>query len=236
MPRHRPPPAESTRVEPLVPMVSPRRFRSPPTLYPSANFLSNGQYTTVVTNAGGGTSTWRGRAATRQRGDPTCDPGSQFIYLRDVRSGLLWSAAHQPVCHEPERYRVTFRADEASFARTDDGIETRLAITVSPEDDVEVRRVTLVNRTALLREIEVTSLVEIVLAPPADDLSHPVFHKLFLETEYRPECTALLCVRRPRSPDDLTPWAVHVLSAEDGFHGAIEWETDRQRFLGRRPP
>ncbi|MEK7330582.1 MAG: glucoamylase family protein, partial [Candidatus Eisenbacteria bacterium] len=203
----RPRPAESTRVEPLAPAVSPRRFRSPHTLYPSAHFLSNGQYTAVVTNAGGGTSTWRGRAVTRHRDDPTCDPGSQFIYLRDVRSGLLWSATHQPVCREPERYRVTFRADEALFARTDDGIETRLEITVSPEDDVEVRRVSLVNHTDLLREIEVTSLVEVVLAPHADDLSHPALLKLFLETEYRPECTALLCGRRPRSPDELAPWA-----------------------------
>jgi cyclic beta-1,2-glucan synthetase len=229
----RPRPAESTRVEPPVPGVSPRRFHSPHTLYPSAHFLSNGQYTAVVTNAGGGASTWRGRAVTRQRDDPTCDPGSQFIYLRDVRSGVLWSAAHQPVCREPERYRVTFRADEAVFARTDDGIETRLEITVSPEDDVEVRRVSLVNHTDLLREIEVTSLVEVVLALHADDLSHPAFLKLFLETEYRPECTALLCGRRPRSPDELAPWAVHVLSAEGGVHGAIEWETDRRRFLGR---
>ncbi len=229
----RPRPAESTRAESLAPATSPRRFRSPHTLYPSAHFMSNGQYIAVVTNAGGGTSTWRGSSVTRQRDDPTCDPGSQSIYLRDVRSGLLWSAAHQPVCREPERYRVTFRADEALFERTDDGIETRLEIMVSPEDDVEVRRVTLANHTDQLREIEVTSLVEIVLAPHADDLANPTFLKLFLETEYRPECTALLCGRRPRSPDDLTPWAVHVLSAEDGVHGAIEWETDRARFLGR---
>ena len=229
----RPRPAESTRVEPLVPAVSPRRFRSPHTLYPSAHFLSNGQYTAIVTNAGGGASTWRGRPVTRQRDDPTCDPGSQFIYLRDVRSGLLWSATHQPVCREPESYRVTFRADDALFTRMDDGIETRLEITVSPEDDVEVRRVSLINHTDLLREIEVTSLVEVVLAPHADDLSHPAFLKLFLETEYRPECTALLCGRRPRSPDEMAPWAVHVLSAESGVHGAVEWETDRRRFLGR---
>jgi len=233
VPITRPRPAESTRAEPSIPAASPRRFRSPHTLYPSAHFLSNGHYTAVVTNAGGGASTWRGLAVTRQRDDPTCDPGSQFIYLRDVRSGRLWSAAHQPVCREPERYRVTFRADEAQFERSDDGIETRLGITVSAEDDVEVRRVTLINHTELLREIEVTSLVEIVLAPPGDDLAHPAFLKLFLETEYRPECTALLCGRRPRSPDELAPWAVHVLSAEDGIHGAIEWETDRRRFIGR---
>ncbi len=229
----RPRAAESTRVAAPVPAVSPRRFRSPHTFHASAHFLSNGQYTAIVTNAGGGASTWRGLAVTRQRDDPTCDPGSQFVYLRDVRSGLLWSAAHQPVCREPERYRVTFRPDEALFERTDDGIETRLEITVSPEDDVEVRRVTLVNRTDRLREIEVTSLVEVVLAPPADDVSHPAFLKLFLETEYLPECTALLCGRRPRSPDEPAPWAVHVVSAEEGVHGAIEWETDRARFYGR---
>ena len=229
----RPRPAESTRVEPPVPAASPRRYRSPHTLYPGSHFLSNGQYTAIVTNAGGGASTWRGLAVTRQREDPTGDPGSQFIYLRDVRSGLLWSAAYQPVCREAERYRAIFLADEALFTRTDDGIETRLEITVSPEDDVEVRRLSLVNHTDQLREIEVTSLVEIVLAPPGDDLAHPTFLKLFLETEYRPECTALLCGRRPRSPDELTPWAMHVLSAEGGVPGAMEWETDRMRFIGR---
>src|SRR5205823_3052885 len=153
----RPRPAESTRVEPPAVAASPRRFRSAHTLYPSTHFLSNGQYTAVVTNAGGGASSWRGRAVTRQRDDPTCDPGSQFIYLRDVRSGLLWSAAHQPICREAERYRVTFLPDEARFVRTDDGIETRLEVAVSPEDDVEVRRVSLINHTDLVREIEVTS-------------------------------------------------------------------------------
>ena len=228
-----PRPAESTRVEPPALAASPRRYRSPHTHYPGSHFLSNGQYTAIVTNAGGGASTWRDRAVTRQREDPTCDPGSQFIYLRDVRSGLLWSAAYQPVCREAERYRAIFLADEALFTRSDDGIETRLEITVSAEDDVEVRRVSLLNHTDQLREIEVTSLVEIVLAPHADDLAHPAFLKLFLETEYRPECTALLCGRRPRSPDELSPWAVHVMSAEGGVPGAIEWETDRARFLGR---
>jgi cellobiose phosphorylase len=229
----RPRPPETTRAEPTVDAVQPRRFRSPHTLHPSAHFLSNGQYTAVVTNAGGGASSWRGLAVTRRRDDSTTDPGSQFVYLRDVRSGRLWSAAHQPVCREAERYRVTFEPDAARFERTDDGIDTRLEIVVSPEDDVEIRRVTLTNSSDRLREIEVTSLVEIVLAPAADDLSHPAFHKLFLETEYLPGCMALLCGRRPRSPGDPAPWAVHVISAEDGVHGAVEWETDRAQFIGR---
>ncbi len=228
----RPRPAESTRVEPQSDGVLPRRFRSPHTRWPSAHFLSNGQYTAVVTNGGGGASSWRGLAVTRQSDDATTDPGSQFVYLRDVRSGLLWSAAHQPVCREAERYRVTFQPDQVLFERTDDGIDTRLEIVVSPEDDVEIRRVSLINHSDRLREIEVTSMVEVVLASPADDLSHPAFHKLFLETEYLPSSRAVLR-RRLRTPSDATPWAVHVISVEDGVHGAVEWETDRSKFLGR---
>jgi cellobiose phosphorylase len=229
----KPRPAESLHTTPLTLSVSPRRFRSPHTPQPSAHFLSNGQYTVIVTNAGGGTSGWRDLAVTRERRDSTCDPGSQFVYLRDVRSGVLWSAAHQPVGRESTRYRVTYQPDVAEFERLDEGIATRLEITVSPEDDVEVRRVTLFNRSAYLREIEITSFVELVLGPATDDLSHPAFLKLFLETEYLPECTALLCGRRPRSPGESAPWAVHVVAVEEGVHGAVEFETDRARFLGR---
>lgn len=225
-------PEEPARGEPELPRVHSRRVRSPHTSQPIAHFLSNGQYTTVVTNAGGGCSTWRGQAVTRQREDATGDPGSHFIYLRDVRTGRTWSTAYQPLCREADRYEVTFRPDEVVFERHGEDVETRLEITISPEDDVEVRRLTLVNHSHTLREIEVTSLVEIVLAPPSEDLSHPVFQKLFLETEYLPGCTALLCGRRPRSPEEPTLWAVHVLST-DGVHGGIEWETDRMRFMGR---
>ncbi len=226
-------PEEPTRTEPMPPGFAPRRFRSPHTIHPSAHFLSNGRYTVVVTNAGGGSSTWCDQSVTRHRADSASDPGSHFVYLRDVRNGHAWSATYQPLCREADRYEVTFHGDEAQFVRHDVSIETRLEITVSPEDDVEVRRVTLINHSQTPREIEVTTLVEIVLAPPAEDLSHPVFQKLFLQTEYLADCTALLCGRRPRSPGDPTLWAVHALSAESGVHGAIEWETDRMRFIGR---
>ncbi|HUG53212.1 MAG TPA: carbohydrate-binding protein, partial [Vicinamibacteria bacterium] len=74
---------------------------------------------------------------------------------------------------------------------------------------------------------------EIVLAPAADDLAHPAFVKLFVETEYLPEVAALLCRRRPRARDEAAPWAVHVLSLEGRPQGPVEWESDRSRFLGR---
>lgn len=228
-----PRPAEATRVTAPAAPGRVRRLRSPHTAAPHAQFLSNGSYTTVVTNAGGGASFCRGLAVTRHRRDATRDPGGQYLYLRDVRSGTVWSATHQPTGREAEEYVATFKPEKATFSRRDDGIETRLEIAVSPEDDLEVRRLLVSNQTDRPREIEVTSYAEIVLAPAADDLAHPAFAKLFVESEYVPDCAALLFRRRARAAGESEPWAVHVLALEGRPQGPVEWESDRARFLGR---
>jgi cyclic beta-1,2-glucan synthetase len=229
----RPRPLEATRVAAPVAVDAVRRFRTPATQFPHAAFLSNGNYITVVTNAGGGTSSCRGRSVTRSRRDPTRDLGSFFIYLRDVRTGAVWSATAQPMGVEPQDYLVTLEPERAVFRREDDDIATNLEIAVSTEDDVEVRRLAIMNRSDRTREIEVTSYGEIVLATPAADLAHPAFGKLFVETEFLPDYSALICRRRPGGFDADELWAIHVLSLEGRPQGALECETDRSRFLGR---
>jgi cyclic beta-1,2-glucan synthetase len=237
VPRHiptiQPRPLDEMRVVTPPPAMPVRQYRSPHTVSPHAQFLSNGNYTTIITNAGGGNSLCRGMAVTRSRRDATRDPGSEFIYLRDVRSASVWSATYHPMAQEPDGYVVAFRAEKATFRRRDDEMFTQLDIAVSTEDDVEVRRVTVVNQSKRIREIDVTSYAEIALASPADDLAHPAFGKLFLETEYLPDSAALLCHRRPRDPQEPAIWALHVLSLEGRPQGPVEWETDRARFLGR---
>ena len=232
-PTIQPRPLDDLRVPAPPPATPMRRYRSPHTAFPHAQFLSNGNYVTILTNAGGGSSFWRGLAVTKSRRDATRDPGGQFVYLRDVRSGSVWSAAFQPTGAEPDEYGVEFRAARATFRRHDDEVSTQLDVAVSIEDDVEVRRVTVVNQSTRIREIDVTSYAEIVLSSAADDLAHPAFGKLFLETEYLPDSAALLCHRRTRDPRDPAIWAVHVLSLEGRPQGPVEWETDRARFIGR---
>src|SRR5439155_17023265 len=205
-----------TRPAATVPV---RRYRSPHTVVPHAQFLSNGNYVTTVTNAGGGSSVWRGLAVTRWRRDATRDADGQFIYLRDVRSGTVWSATYQPSAREPDDYAVTFSGDRASFRRRDGDISTQLDIAVSAEDDVEVRRIAVRNHGMSIRELEITSYAEIVLASAAADLAHPAFGKLFIETEYLPTSAALLCHRRPRDSRELSAWAFHTLSLEGRAQG-----------------
>ncbi len=228
-----PRPVDEMRVVTPIPAGALRRYRTPHTAFPHAQHLSNGRFVSVVTNAGGGHIMADDIAVTRVRRDATCDPGSAFIYLRDVWSGDVWSAAYQPVRKEPDDYHVSFGPDRATFRRRDADMATHLDIAVSIEDDVEVRRLTVTNHGSRLREIDVTSYVEVVLGTPASDLSHPAFGKLFLETEYVAASAALLCHRRSRDPNERRLWAVHVVSLEGRSQGPVEWETDRMEFLGR---
>jgi cyclic beta-1,2-glucan synthetase len=143
----------------------------------------------------------------------------------------VWSTTYQPTEREPDEYEVTFAPDRATWRRLDGDVETRTEIVVSPEDDVELRRVSLTNHGRSPRTLDLTSYAEVVLAPGDADLAHPAFSNLFIETMAVPERDALVCIRRPRSGTDRL-YLVHVLSGR-GRLGEAEYETDRGRFVGR---
>jgi cellobiose phosphorylase len=200
---------------------------------PEVHLLSNGNYHVVVTSAGGGYSRWHGLAVTRWREDSTSDSWGTFVYLRDVESGPAWSAAYLPTAQSVTSYEAVFTQDRAEFRHRRPDLDVHTEICVSPEDDVELRRVTLTNRTAARRVIELTSYAEVVLAPPAADVAHTAFSNLFVQTELLLPSFALLCTRRARSEDETPPWLVHLFLGPAGEAGEISCETDRTRFVGR---
>ena len=224
--------SQTTQVRELVPPML-RRFRSPHDRIPRSHLLSNGRYAVMITAAGSGFSRWRNLAVSRWREDVTCDPWGSYVYLRDVESGSVWSAGFQPSGARPDNYDVTFSEDRAEIARRDGTLATTLDVVVSPEDDGDVRRVSVSNLGVRTREIEITSYSEIVLAAASDDAAHPAFSKLFVETEFVPELGALLATRRRRSPDELEVWAAHLAVLEGEAADEMQFETDRARFLGR---
>src|SRR5450830_1880490 len=219
-------------VRDLVPPVL-RLFTSPHGSIPRTHLLSNGRYAVMVTAAGSGYSRWRDVAVTRWREDVTRDPWGSYLFLRDMDTGLVWSAGHQPSGVEADSYEAAYSEDHAEFSRRDGSITTRLIVVVSAEHDAEIRRVSLTNLGSHDREIELTSYAEIALAPQAADAAHPAFQNLFVQTEFVPDIGALLATRRPRSTDEKPIWAAHVAAVEGEATGVIQYETDRARFLGR---
>jgi cellobiose phosphorylase len=210
-----------------------REYKGADTRTPQVCLLSNGSFSTVITNSGGGFSMYEDLAVTRWREDPILDEWGSYLYIRDTDSDSLWSPTHNPCRIPPDEEQVRFMPDRAFFRRRHGDTETILEICVSPEYNAEVRRLTIVNNGTQTKQLEITTYCEPVLAQPAADEAHPAFSKLFILTEYEPAAECLLAKRKPRQESDRPRWAVHALIASDQAVGPLEYETDRAAFIGR---
>lgn len=206
---------------------------TPHSATPKINLLSNGTYSVMTTNSGGGYSAWKDIEITRWRTDTTTDHWGSYYYIKDCQTGRYWSAAFQPVCIKSKKYSVSFKADRTEIRRMDNQIEVTTEIVVSPEDDAEIRLLTVANLSKQQRELELTSYSEIVLAPHAADAAHPCFNKLFIETEAVPDLQGIIAFRRMRSPEDRPLFAGHIVASHAPSTQAVEFETDRELFIGR---
>ena len=210
-----------------------RVFTDPDRPRPAVQLLSNGRYHAMVSSAGGGYSRCGELALTRWREDSTRDHWGMFCYLRDVASGEYWSTAYQPTLKKTEQFEAIFSDARAEFRVREREFDAHTEIVVSPEDDIELRRSRITNRSRTRRTIELTSYAEVVLAAPLADALHPAFSKLFVQTELVPELQAIVCTRRPRAADEHVPWMCHLLAVHDAHIDTISYETDRARFIGR---
>ncbi|HLX65186.1 MAG TPA: glucoamylase family protein [Planctomycetota bacterium] len=223
-----------TKAEPKGARI--REFKTPDTASPEVQLLSNGRYHVMLTSAGGGYSRCKDLALTRWSEDGTCDPWGQFCYIRDVESGRVWSATHQPTLDGAGTggdFLVHFGHSSAEFRRQEMGITTHLDVCVSPEDDVELRLLKVANASRVKRRIEVVTYAEVVLNTSGADQSHPAFSNLFVQTEIVKEKSAILCTRRPRGEHETPVWLFHQVTFKGNVPGDVSFETDRAKFIGR---
>ena len=210
-----------------------RVFTTPDTPTPEIHLLSNGKYSVMMTNSGSGYSRWKGLAVTRWYEDAALDNEGTFVYLRDAKSGNFWSCAYQPTLKRPKSYEAVFSQSRVEFKRRDWNIDTHTEIVVSPEDDAELRRITVTNRSRDTREIELTSYAEAVLNLSEADRAHPSFSNLFVQTEIIRPYQAIVCSRRPRSDQDSFPLVLHLMAVHGNTTSGASYETDRAKFIGR---
>ncbi|MET0229926.1 MAG: glucoamylase family protein [Rhodanobacteraceae bacterium] len=216
-----------------APQTAMRVFARADTARPAVQLLTNGRYQLMVTNSGGGYSRWHDVAITRWREDATRDPWGVFCYLRDADTGKLWSTTPAPTFTAVDYSEAIFSESQIEFRRRLDDIETYTQIVVSPEDDIELRRVRITNRARADRTIDVTSYAEVVLASAAGDSLHPAFGNLFVQTEILGDRDAILATRRRRASDERQRWMFHLLALHDAASSGTSYESDRHRFIGR---
>ncbi len=210
-----------------------RHFNSPLSLYPQTQIISNGQYSVMLSTTGAGYSVCNGQSIHRWNEDATLEANGSYIYIRDHADNSIWSNTYSPLNKNSELYQSSFSEHKIEFWRKDKDINCHTEIIVSPEDNAEIKVLSLSNISTKEKEIDLTSYMEPVLARAEDDRAHPAFSKLFLETEFIKSKNALLFSRRKRSATDKERWGIHVVVTNSEENYPVEFETDRTRFVGR---
>jgi cyclic beta-1,2-glucan synthetase len=206
---------------------------------PRVHYLSNGRYSVLISSSGAGFSRWKDMQLTRFQSDTTLNNWGTWIYIHEPDDGdgkVIWSAALQPSGSPPESMDVLFFPHQAEFRRRERDITMVTEITVPPDEDLEVRVVSITNHGSNTRRLRLASYAEIVLAPQAEDQRHPAFNKLFIQSEYISDNQALLFRRRPRSASEAQLFLAHFLVIHPDSSGAkdvLYYESDRARFIGR---
>ena len=220
-------PADTNQAPELAPWVP-----SPHLVVPQVHLLGNGRMSSLITQSGGGGLSLDDTGLTRWRPDPVRTGDGVWLYLQDVESGDLWSLGSAPTGRTDVDTTCVFHQHMAELLCRHDGIVARMDVTVAPYDDVEIRRVSLINESEVARTINVTTYAEVTLAPPLDDERHPAFSKLFVHSAYLPDAQALVFTRRPRRPETKPPVLLHKLVAGDPDVAVTAWDTDRRQFVG----
>ncbi|ATW26012.1 GH36-type glycosyl hydrolase domain-containing protein [Candidatus Formimonas warabiya] len=226
------------RVEPFAPEEKEQadamgKYVAPNLSGVSCHLLSNGRYSVLVTKEGLGYSRQDGVQVTRWRDRGFAGRSGFFIFVREMQSNQAWSVTQEPFLKAPDQYQAIFSPHKAEFIRDDGLITTHTEITVSPEDQAEIREVSLANHGEEPAVLDITSYLEIVLTSHATDVAHPVFSNLFVRTEALPKYEGILAFRRPRENNRPVTWAIHTMVVDGEALGNYQYETDRGKFLGR---
>jgi cyclic beta-1,2-glucan synthetase len=208
-------------------------FKSAHQPFPRTHLLSNGEYTVCIDHRGNGFSSFRNEyLANRFSFHTRYNSQGQYLYIRDEDKNLYWSGTYYPCKHEPDHYEVLFAPDKVEYQRRDLDIHTMTEVLVSPEDNLEIRKVSLTNHSGTRRKLSITSYLEVALASARADAAHPAFSKLFLETSWIKYPEAIFCKRRPRAGESDSPVLFHF-SASEVVWEPTQYTTDRLEFVGR---
>ena len=198
---------------------------------PVVNYLSNGRYSLMITSDGDGFSKYEDRMLYRWRSDIYANTGN-YIYIKEMKQGKIWSAAYHPTKTEPEDYQVIFCPHQAEFKRRDGDISSHMIVSPDADHNLEIRKITFTNHGNEEKQLEVTSYLEVVDDTHLAEISHPAFNKLFLESEYLEEHEIFLAKRRRRKEGE-NPYVMHMARTGAKLCKKIEYENDRKRFIGR---
>ncbi|MGD9791791.1 MAG: glycosyl transferase family 36 [Phycisphaerales bacterium] len=212
---------------------------------PWTNVICNGRYGLIVSQNGGGFSWFddaQHNVLTRWEMDLVRDTHGKFLFLSDLDSGKVWTAAPAPCFVHYDSYSCTHTLGRTTFQTQHDGIRVRWTLGVAESDAVEVWAVEIENVSSRKRRLRVASYFEWTCGVAPD--AKREFHRLFFTTTHDASRHEILATKNmwdipPKSEREHwnIPWPYVAGHRVCGFPFEKELAiADKSRFLGRYMP
>ena len=196
------------------------------------NAIANDKYLIVMDQKGNGFSRLDDVLINRYK--PLSDEIQGIVfYLKNIRNNKIWTSNYMNYLPKPDKYEVSFSEDVSKIRRLDGSVETKLKVTVAPEEAVEIRNIELKNYGLEEETLEITTSLEPVLSKAIQDYAHPAFNNLFLTFEYLEDENILVVKRRKHTAEEKEMYMAVTLYTNNETIGELEYEIDKEKFYGR---
>ena len=191
---------------------------------PWINVIANSTFGFQTATEGSG-YTWSANSRENQltpwSNDPVSDPPGEAFYLRDDKTGDVWSPTAVPIRDPSGVYVARHGRGYSRFEHTAHGVAADLLQYVPVEGSIKISRLRLTNKSNLTRHLSVTAYVEWVLgASRAATLA-------FIETETDATTGAIFA----RNPSNMAFGSRIAFADMQGLQS--DWTGDRREFIGR---
>ena len=155
-----------------------------------------------------------------------------FFYIKNVKTKRIWTSGILKKSEKPDKYKITFTPDSNTITRTDGNIDTKLKITVAPDEPIEIRKLELKNTATTEEVLEISSVIEPVLSNCNDEYAHPAFNDMFLTYKWDEKTEGMIVKRRSKNQQDDVYMEACMYTANEQ-RGVIEFENSKADFIGR---
>lgn len=193
------------------------------------NILSNDKYTILLNSEGEGYSKYKNILLTRYK---MPQKQGNIIYIKNKSTGECWTNTKKPNIKNANDYITIFSPAKFEFVRNDSGIETKTKITISPEDNVEIRQLEIKNNTEKEQRIEIINFLDPVVCSKDTDIVSPAFNKLFLNPiQYKNGC---IIEKRTREKTDNKLFYLVVPFVAYNANEKMDIELDKMKLIGHK--
>jgi cyclic beta-1,2-glucan synthetase len=197
---------------------------------PWSNVLANPRFGCILTELGTGYSWWRNSREcklTPWTNDPVLDQPGECLYLRDLDTNQVWSAAPKPAGGN-RTYTVTHGWGYSRIEQQDGEILSTMETTVPLHDPLKLIQLRLCNTSEEIKKISVTYYAEWVLGVLRETQAP------FIITEWDKEHSTLLARNTYQEMFRDAVGFMHI-TYQDSMSKSLQpysWTGDRTEFIG----